>query len=81
MGVCRESKAYKLYNPISKIVIINRDVVFAEDNFWSWEEKPNNQQLPLDLDDRDMEQKQPIADEVVSTLVDQEGTSFRPQRN
>jgi len=42
MGVSRESKANKLYNPISKMVIINRDVVFDEDNFWSWKEKPNN---------------------------------------
>uniref|UniRef100_A0A3Q7J6A7 Uncharacterized protein n=1 Tax=Solanum lycopersicum TaxID=4081 RepID=A0A3Q7J6A7_SOLLC len=59
----RKSKAYKLYNSISKITIINRDVVFDEDNFWLWEEKPNNQQLPLDLDDGDMEQEQPLADE------------------
>ncbi|KAH0632884.1 hypothetical protein KY284_035670 [Solanum tuberosum] len=81
MGVSRESKDYKLYNPISKMVIINRDVVFDEDNFWSWVEKPNNQQLPLDLDNGDKEQKQPVADEGASTLVNQEGTSFRPQRN
>ncbi|XP_049349070.1 uncharacterized protein LOC125813644 [Solanum verrucosum] len=81
MGVSRESKAYKLYNPINKMVIINRDVVFNEDNILLWEEKPNNQQIPLDLDDGDKEQEQPVADEGVSTLVHQEGTSFRPQRN
>ncbi|XP_049343909.1 uncharacterized protein LOC125808229 [Solanum verrucosum] len=56
MGVSRESKAYKMYNPIIKMVIINCDVVFDEDNFWSWEEKPNNQQLHLDLYDGDKEQ-------------------------
>lgn len=30
LGVSEESKAYKLYDPITKKVIISRDVVFAE---------------------------------------------------
>ena len=52
-----------------------------EDNFWLWEEKPNNQQLLLDLDDGDKEKEKPVADEAASTLVHQEGTRFRPKRN
>lgn len=34
VGYSDESKAYKLYNPISKKVIINRDVQFIEDEAW-----------------------------------------------
>ncbi|KAG6436667.1 hypothetical protein SASPL_101569 [Salvia splendens] len=30
---------YKLYNPLTKKVIISRDVVFEEDQTWSWEDK------------------------------------------
>ncbi len=30
IGYCENIKAYKLYNPISQYVIINRDVIFDE---------------------------------------------------
>ena len=63
------------------IVIFNCGVVFDVDNVWSYEEKPNNQQLPLDLDDGEKEQEQPVADEGASALVHQEGTNFQPQQN
>ena len=32
---------YKLYNPLTKKAIISRDVVFEEDQTWSWEDKKN----------------------------------------
>ena len=31
LGVSEESKAYRLYDPISQKIIISRDVVFEED--------------------------------------------------
>ncbi|KAA3481053.1 Retrovirus-related Pol polyprotein from transposon TNT 1-94 [Gossypium australe] len=31
-----QSKAYKLYNLVSKNIIISRYVVFDEENFWPW---------------------------------------------
>lgn len=31
------TKAYKLYDPISKKVIISRDVAFEEDKSWNWD--------------------------------------------
>jgi hypothetical protein len=34
VGYSVESKAYKLYNPIKKKVIINKDVHFIEDEAW-----------------------------------------------
>ena len=31
-----ESKAYKLYNPLTKKLVVSRDVVFNETEAWSW---------------------------------------------
>jgi hypothetical protein len=36
LGVSEESKAYRLYNPVTKKIIISRDVVFIENEKWSW---------------------------------------------
>ncbi|KAI5385054.1 hypothetical protein KIW84_071886 [Lathyrus oleraceus] len=35
--VSEESKAYRLYNHISKRIIISRDVIFEEEEQWNWE--------------------------------------------
>ncbi|XP_042973054.1 uncharacterized protein LOC122304854 [Carya illinoinensis] len=39
LGVGEESKAYRLYDPISQKIIISRDVVFEEDKNWDWDKK------------------------------------------
>ncbi|KAM1053550.1 hypothetical protein ACFX2I_000976 [Malus domestica] len=36
LGVSEESKAYRLYEPVSQKIVISRDVVFEEDQQWSW---------------------------------------------
>ncbi|KAK2442749.1 putative mitochondrial protein [Trifolium repens] len=36
LGISEESKAYKLYDPVSRKVIVSRDVVFAENEKWNW---------------------------------------------
>ena len=36
-GVSEESKAYRLYDPTTKRIIISRDVVFEEEGQWNWE--------------------------------------------
>lgn len=36
LGVSEESKAYRLYDPISKKIVISRDIVCAEDEKWNW---------------------------------------------
>lgn len=36
LGVSEESKAYMLYDPISKKIVISRDIVCAEDEKWDW---------------------------------------------
>lgn len=37
LGVSEESKAYRLYDPVAKKVIVSRDVVFEEDKSWNWD--------------------------------------------
>jgi hypothetical protein len=41
LGISEESKAYKLYNPIDRKIIISRDVVFEESKSWNWNSKGN----------------------------------------
>ncbi|KAJ8616926.1 hypothetical protein MRB53_013112 [Persea americana] len=36
LGVSEESKAYRLYDPISKKIVISRDIVCVEDEKWNW---------------------------------------------
>ena len=36
LGVSDESKGYRLYDPITKQVIISKDVVFEEEESWDW---------------------------------------------
>jgi hypothetical protein len=36
IGVSEESKAYRLYDPKTKKVIVSRDVVFDENEGWNW---------------------------------------------
>jgi hypothetical protein len=47
LGYSEESKAYKLYNRLTKKFVISRDIIFDEERVWSWsdEEKAKEQQL------------------------------------
>ena len=38
MGVSEESKAYRLFDPLSNKIIVSRDVVFEEDQQWNWDD-------------------------------------------
>ncbi|KAM1229407.1 hypothetical protein ACFX2G_040590 [Malus domestica] len=38
LGVSEESKAYRLFDPVSQKIIISRDVVFEEDKQWVWDD-------------------------------------------
>ncbi|KAI0503926.1 hypothetical protein KFK09_014872 [Dendrobium nobile] len=43
VGYSESSKAYKLYDPITKKVVVNRDVRFEESLTWDWLEKDNKE--------------------------------------
>jgi hypothetical protein len=36
LGISKESKAYRLYDPLSQKIIISRDVIFKEEDSWPW---------------------------------------------
>lgn len=45
MGLSKESKAYRLYNPETKKIIVSRDVQFDENKKWEWEKEVHNEEL------------------------------------
>ena len=47
-GVSKESKAYRLYNPATKKIVISRDVHFDENKSWDWEGKQEEKELSWD---------------------------------
>ena len=48
-GVSDESKAYRLFDPISSKIIVSRDVVFEKGQEWSWDEA-HKQTILADLE-------------------------------
>lgn len=52
LGISEESKAYRLYNLVTKKIIISRDVIFDEDSNWTWS-REGNKPLPIDLEAND----------------------------
>jgi len=51
LGLSEESKAYKLYDPKSKKVVINMDVIFEESHGWNWNGAENIQTSKVLIDD------------------------------
>ncbi|GAU36022.1 hypothetical protein TSUD_211600 [Trifolium subterraneum] len=51
LGVSDESKAYKLYDPIKKKIIISRDVIFEENDSWDWNSEGKKRSDKQDSDD------------------------------
>lgn len=51
LGLSEESKAYKLYDPKNKKVVISRDVVFEETQGWNWNGNENTQSSSTLIDD------------------------------
>jgi len=49
------SKAYKLYNPNTKKIIISRDVIFDQENFWQWHVHSVDNNIPADFDEEAQE--------------------------
>ncbi|KAK2407959.1 putative mitochondrial protein [Trifolium repens] len=68
IGVSEESKAYRLYNPITEKIIISRDVLFDEENTLDWSSTEKQQTL---ID----------ADEVGETSQDSESQLQLPTRS
>ena len=55
LGVSEESKAYRLYDPVSKRIVVSRDVKFEEDKSWDWD-KSYKELVAADLEWGDNEE-------------------------
>lgn len=56
-GVSEHSKAYKLYNPVTKRIIISRDVVFDESKAWKWTVNSIGEHIPVNDDELEEERQ------------------------
>ncbi|KAL8123781.1 hypothetical protein AgCh_011684 [Apium graveolens] len=50
VGYSEASKAYKLYNPIIRKIVISRDVIFNEEASWKWKNEKERSSAFLDDD-------------------------------
>lgn len=87
LGVSEESKGYRLYDPISKKIVISRDVVFEEDEKWEWD-KNYEEHIILDLEWGDEEEHDELEKEIdeappcnVSSEGSLDSSSSRESRN
>lgn len=53
LGYSMVSKAYKIYHPHTKKMVVGRDVQFLEDEEWDWTKEVvvRQQEVSLDLDE------------------------------
>lgn len=59
LGIREVSKAYKLFNPLTKKIITSKDVIFDEQNTWNWSKNCSRQQLlPVFFDGENEEERQ-----------------------
>ena len=69
-GYSEQSKAYKLYNPVTKNTIISRDVVFKEQESWNGTvDTLTDAQTPLMEDDLVEEEEQQEPKEQTPNIV------------
>lgn len=62
------SKAYKLYNPITKKIIISQDIVFNKDLTWPWSNNVADKMIRTSFKDEDEGSKQQSARNVIQPL-------------
>ncbi|RVW19213.1 Retrovirus-related Pol polyprotein from transposon TNT 1-94 [Vitis vinifera] len=62
LGVSEESKAYRLYDPVSQRIITSRDVVFEEDKNWDWGKK-YEESIVSELEWGDLEEEATMFDD------------------
>lgn len=49
LGFSTGSKAYRLYDPVQKKIVISRDVIFEEESQWEWgRDCGNDQELVIE---------------------------------
>lgn len=67
LGVSEESKAYKLYDPVNKKIIVSRDVVFEESKGWMWNEESSTETIDVDFDNENGGNTEEIVETAANT--------------
>lgn len=78
LGVSSESKAYRLFNPITSEQVISSNVVFEEYKGWKWKEKSEETQLIWEGCDDEIEYEDP-KQESEEEHVENDTTVFSPE--
>ena len=60
LGYGDRTMGYKLYNPITKKVIMTRDVIFEEEDMWDWKEKISATEVELMLEEEESEEPREV---------------------
>lgn len=74
LGISEESKAYKLYDPISQQIVVSRDVVFDESAEWEWDKKHElaiSCELEREGDEEALTEESLAEDNVTNTLSEE----------
>lgn len=69
LGVSHPSKAYKLYNPNTKKIVISHNVVFDEEKFWAWKNDGVGQQIPANFDEENEDERQQLVENEQQSLT------------
>jgi hypothetical protein len=79
LGVSEETKGYRMFNPLTKKLIISRDVIFEENATWNWTE--DNTSILLRWGDNDdsiheeeLEEDEEQTQEQIREIGDEAGT-------
>lgn len=70
-GVSKESKAYRLYNPVTKKIIISKDVKFDESKKWDWEGKAEEEK-PIEVAGEEEERGNDDEEEQADSIANEE---------
>ncbi|KAM1792164.1 hypothetical protein ACFX14_035868 [Malus domestica] len=60
VGYSEESKAYKLYNPLTGKLVVSGDVIFSEEDAWKWNNKEVSKEKIVSTDFEEPEVVPPI---------------------
>jgi transposase InsO family protein len=58
IGNSETSKAYKVYNSVTNKVVVSRDVIFSENEAWTWPENETNENALVEESEEGQQQQQ-----------------------
>jgi len=53
LGISDKSKAYRLFNLITKKIVVSRDVIFNEEAIWNWGDNNLFQHIPVFVEEEE----------------------------